>query len=117
METFKNILPSREKYIAMVGHIPQGWQGTREAWGHSPRLWTVTSCEWKRWCNLWFSSLTTHCTQQLFFGVLFIFQANQIDVGNGGEYPLWFAVLHTYGKKFSLCSSWVLDKSSCPFWL
>jgi len=37
--------------------------------------------------------------------------------GSGGEYPLWFAVLHTYGNKFSVCSSGVLDKSRGPFWL
>src|SRR5438128_6167505 len=117
MEAFKNILASREKHIAVVRHIPQGWQGTREARGRSPRLRNVTSWERKRWCCLWLRSLTTNGTQQLVLAVLFIFQANQVDVGNGGKYPLWFAVLHTHGNKFALCSSWVLDKSSRPFWL
>src|SRR5947209_13858473 len=117
MEAFKNILASGEKHVAMVRYIPQSWQSTREAWGHRPRLWNITSCERKRRCCLWFRTLTTNGTQQLFSGVLFIFQANQINVGNSGEYPLWFAVLHAHGKKFSVCSSWVLDKSRGPFWL
>src|SRR2546421_469195 len=117
MKVFKNILASSEKHIAMVRYIPQGWQCTREAWGHSPRWWNVTWWERKRWCCLWLRSLTTNGTQQLFLGGLFIFQANQINVGNGAEYSLWFAVLHTYRNKFAICSGWVLDKSSGPFWL
>src|SRR5947209_15855321 len=101
----------------MVGHIPHSWQGAREAWGHRPRLYNVTLWERKRWCCLWLRSLTTNGTQQLVLSSLFIFQANQVDVRNGGEYPLWCAVLHPHGKQFALCSSWVLDKSRRPFWL